>query len=71
MHYSYVEIEYVATSISPARTDLAPKLVRTQNTVKDKTSNSLKSMGQTNKHEGLNLMFANHGNRMDYTVLVQ
>ncbi len=23
MYYSYVEIEYVATSISPARTDLA------------------------------------------------
>jgi hypothetical protein len=23
-------------------------------------------MGQTNKHEGVNLMFANHGKRMDY-----
>jgi hypothetical protein len=28
MYYSYVEIEYVATSFSPARTDLAVKLVR-------------------------------------------
>ncbi len=26
MYYSYVEIEYVATSFSPARTDLALKL---------------------------------------------
>jgi hypothetical protein len=25
MYYSYVEIEYVATSFSPARTDLAVK----------------------------------------------
>jgi hypothetical protein len=28
MHYSYVEIEYVATDFSPARTDLAVKLLR-------------------------------------------
>jgi hypothetical protein len=27
MYYSYVEIEYVATSLSPARTDLAVKLL--------------------------------------------
>ncbi len=27
MNYSYVEIEYVATSFSPARTDLAVKLL--------------------------------------------
>ncbi len=27
MYYSYVEIEYVATSFSPARTDLAVKLI--------------------------------------------
>jgi hypothetical protein len=27
MYYSYVEIEYVATSSSPARTDLALKLL--------------------------------------------
>jgi hypothetical protein len=26
MYYSYVEIEYVATSFSPARTDLAVKI---------------------------------------------
>ncbi len=26
MYYSYVEIEYIATSFSPARTDLALKL---------------------------------------------
>ncbi len=27
MHYSYIEIEYVATSFSPTRTDLAVKLL--------------------------------------------
>jgi hypothetical protein len=27
MNYSYVEIEYIATSFSPARTDLALKLI--------------------------------------------
>jgi hypothetical protein len=31
MYYSYVEIEYIATSFSPARTDLALKLLRKQN----------------------------------------
>ncbi len=31
MYYSYVEIEYVATSFSPARTDLALKLLNTYN----------------------------------------
>jgi hypothetical protein len=30
MYYSYVEIEYVATSFSPARTDLALKLLTQQ-----------------------------------------
>jgi hypothetical protein len=28
MYYSYVEVEYVATSFSPARMDLAVKLLR-------------------------------------------
>jgi hypothetical protein len=28
MYYSYVEIEYVATSFSPARMDLALKLIK-------------------------------------------
>jgi hypothetical protein len=28
MYYSYVKIEYVATSFSPARTDLALKLLK-------------------------------------------
>ncbi len=28
MYYSYVEIEYVATSFSPARMDLGVKLLR-------------------------------------------
>ncbi len=28
MYYSYVEIEYVAKSFSPARTDLALKLLK-------------------------------------------
>jgi hypothetical protein len=28
MYYSYIEIEYIATSFSPARTDLALKLLR-------------------------------------------
>ncbi len=30
MYYSYIEIEYVATSFSPARTDLALKLLNRQ-----------------------------------------
>ncbi len=36
MYYSYVEIEYVATSFSPARTDLALKLLRFLNRQKSK-----------------------------------
>ncbi len=35
MYYSYVEIEYVATSFSPARTDLALKLLTEQNKPSD------------------------------------
>jgi hypothetical protein len=31
MYYSYVEIEYVAMSFSPARTDLAVKLLSRMN----------------------------------------
>jgi hypothetical protein len=45
--------------------------MRTQNAVKDKTGNSLKTMGQTNKHEDSNLMFENHGKKMGYTILLQ
>ncbi len=30
MYYSYVEIEYVATSFSPTKTDLALKLLKKQ-----------------------------------------
>jgi hypothetical protein len=41
--------------------------IRTQNAVKDKTGDSLKRMGQTNKHEDLNLMFVHHQKRMEYT----
>ncbi len=44
---------------------------RTQYAVKDETGNSCKTMGQTNKHEGLYLMFVNHGKKMEYTVLLQ
>jgi hypothetical protein len=33
MYYSYVEIEYVATSFSPARTDLAVKLLTSEITM--------------------------------------
>jgi hypothetical protein len=35
MYYSYVEIEYVATSFSPTRTDLALKLSRNNSDCKD------------------------------------
>jgi hypothetical protein len=38
MYYSYVEIEYVATSFSPARTDLALKLL-TERTINQSASN--------------------------------
>jgi hypothetical protein len=34
MYYSYIEIEYVATSFSPARTDLALKLLNTFSPIK-------------------------------------
>ncbi len=30
MHYSYVEIEYIATSFSPARTDLTVELLMSE-----------------------------------------
>ncbi len=33
MYYSYIEIEYVATSFSPARMDLALKLLRSAITI--------------------------------------
>jgi hypothetical protein len=44
---------------------------RTQYAVKDKTGNSRKTMGHTNKHEGLYLMFVNDGKRMDYSISLQ
>jgi hypothetical protein len=47
------------------------KSKRTQYAVKDETGNSRKTMGQTNKHEGLYLMLVRHGKRMDYTILLQ
>jgi hypothetical protein len=53
------------------RVTLWQKSIRTQNAVKDKTGNSLKIMGQTNKHEDLILMFVHHGKRMEYTILLQ
>jgi hypothetical protein len=31
MYYSYIEIEYVATSFSPTRTDVALKLLKQKN----------------------------------------
>ncbi len=58
-------------SIEQWRVTLWWKSIWTQNAVKDKTGNSLKTIGQTNKHEGLNLMFVNHGKMMDYTILLQ
>jgi hypothetical protein len=58
-------------SIEPQRVTLWWKSIRTQNTVKDNTGNSLTRMGQTNKHEGLHLVFVNHGKRMEYTILLQ
>jgi hypothetical protein len=47
MYYSYVEIEYVATSFSPARTDLALKLLM-------KVSSTKQSLHTAKKH-GLSL----------------
>jgi hypothetical protein len=58
-------------SIEQWRVTLLWKSIRTQNAVKDKTGNSFKTMGQTNKHEDLNLMFVHHEKRMKYTVLRQ
>jgi hypothetical protein len=42
MYYSYVEIEYVATSFSPARTDLALKLLT--NLCKKNISNAFENV---------------------------
>jgi hypothetical protein len=33
MYYSYIEIEYITTSFSPARTDLAVKLLMALSTI--------------------------------------
>ncbi len=57
--------------IKQLRVTLWWKSIRTQNAVKYKTGNSLEIMGQTNKHEDLNLMFVHHKKRMEYTVLLQ
>jgi hypothetical protein len=64
-------INMTPMSIEQRRVTLWWKSIRTQNAVKDRTGNSLTRMGQTNKHEGLHLMFVNHGKRMEYTILRQ
>jgi hypothetical protein len=46
MYYSYIEIEYVATSFSPARTDLALKLLRTE---KEHPSASSRKLAKASK----------------------
>jgi hypothetical protein len=43
MYYFYVEIEYVATSFSPARMDLAVKLWKHQSTTWPHQSYTLRS----------------------------
>jgi hypothetical protein len=58
-------------SIEQQRVTLWRKSIGTQIAVKDKTGNSRKTMEQTSKHEGLYLMFVNHGKRMEYTILLQ
>jgi hypothetical protein len=58
-------------AIEQQRVTLWWKSIITQNAVKDKTGNSHKTMGQANKHEGLYLVFVNHGKRMEYTILLQ
>jgi hypothetical protein len=40
MYYSYVEIEYVATGFSPARMDLALKLLNLPSFIAEKRGNS-------------------------------
>jgi hypothetical protein len=64
-------LNMIPMSIQQRRVTLWWKSIRTQNAVKDKIGNSLKKMGQTNKHEDLNLMFVRHGKRMEYTILLQ
>ncbi len=51
MYYSYIEIEYVATSFSPARTDLALKLVNTRRTM-NVHSNQQKKGGRDGGDDG-------------------
>ncbi len=49
MYYSYVEIEYVATSFSPARTDLALKLLKWQKKVSQDTCVKRAAAEQVNR----------------------
>jgi hypothetical protein len=44
MYYSYMEIEYLATSFSPARTDLAVKLLTKMLTALIKTENKISNI---------------------------
>ncbi len=62
-------------SIEQLRATLWQKSNKNSKCSKDKTGNSFKQWGKlqvnTNKHEDLNLMFANHGKRMEYAILLQ
>jgi hypothetical protein len=58
MYYSYVEIEYIATSFSPARTDLALKLLKAHSVARlfwyyfgtiSSTTNSTKIVPETSE----------------------
>jgi hypothetical protein len=50
MYYSYVEIEYVATSFSPARTDLAVKLLITHVHSEENLSDIMTKVTCSSKH---------------------
>ncbi len=55
MYYSYVEIEYVATSFSPARTDLAPLTVYALSSVILYVRDCSKGRGQQKRTWGIEM----------------
>ena len=55
MYYSYVEIEYVATSFSPSRTDLAVKLLRILNKKREEIRKRILEIIGTQRQEILRL----------------
>jgi hypothetical protein len=65
MYYSYIEIEYVATSFSPARTDLALKLLTLTCFQAGKLCHLVRTFHDPNYQELSNIMQTNPLNPID------